>query len=106
MGKGLLISTSKGGGGVIHTTIPSSHAMSAAAAAAAAASTASHATPTLHATPTPQMIKVTTPVREEQVVPSKVSVNVGSLVDPDFTGTLTDDVVCWHPDRRCGLLAP
>ncbi|XP_060069920.1 HMG domain-containing protein 4-like [Ylistrum balloti] len=45
MGKGLLISTSKGGGGVITTTIPSSHAMSAAAAAAVANTTA-HAAPT------------------------------------------------------------
>ncbi|OWF55005.1 HMG box-containing protein 4-like [Mizuhopecten yessoensis] len=64
MGKGLLISTSKGGGGVITTTIPSSHAMSAAAAAAAANTTA-HATPTQQATPAAQPVKVITAMREE-----------------------------------------
>ncbi|XP_033738827.1 HMG domain-containing protein 4-like isoform X2 [Pecten maximus] len=65
LGKGLLISTSKGGGGVITTTIPSSQAMSAAAAAAAANTTA-HATPTLQATPPSQPAKVTPIQREEQ----------------------------------------
>lgn len=65
LGKGLLISTSKGGGGVITTTIPSSQAMAAAAAAANAANTAAHAPPPQQVAPSTQPVKAVPVLREE-----------------------------------------